>query len=716
MSLDQAYYFVMALLFIVTLLIVVFAAYIIAHRHQLFFGTRVLPGVLEQQVRQELDQWSEALGIVSERLLDLEREFSSYLDDARPVWTGSSAELDQEAADEVNRLFVMVAKAQAIVSDANTSAKSTEQQLVNVLHGLREAQVVIQAGEVEPQRRLSRPLTHAYQATSAELRTDLNGAYERTLDSLQRATSLMVEVDLAIQRVTGHGEAAQAAIARRHALGYPDGEVVAQFEEAQAALLRTQEVAATDPQAALAELPRVASRLFQCEQRAQRSNSELERVQAAFQHLDHLGQQLQRLRDDGYLLDDPRFYEDLEPSNLTQVAEALHQALDTMDETEAAERVAGLQVRVDMLRGRIDQAVATRDNISKRLVELTALRDACAARAPRTSEILAELELKHPQAALTAAEDVKEFDRYMREVAESFASIERALADRHLLAAAEGADLLEVRLTEQRDRLDALEALAPRLDEAYDNAAIDQILAEKLLAEAAALRTADGVPDVLDRSLHAQEKLATSVRALHEHPFANWLNVAESTRNLVMEVESLLLLQRMHVRNFTLAKARHAELVDEVDALLQRAEAETRDRPHIEAAIHGVRATLQDLADHFVTPRPEQQPSVGGNVLIAWVDNARKALDAVQRNWTQELDLIEAATTEVAAMNRLADAVQAQVVGFHTRPDTALARDRAIEANEALNRKAYEDAVRDAISAKSLLQQAMVEADAHDLD
>lgn len=662
-------------------------------------------------VDAELAHWSKSLGTASERLLDLETEFSMYFDAARPAWVGASAELDQVTADEVNRLFLTFSKAQDIAKEARTAADEVSlfrsATLLEVVNDLREAEVVIETGEKETKRRIFLPLSREYRATAAELLNELGGAYERASSLLQQTTEVLNVVDEARTTARGHRDVMSASIDARQQLGYPVAKLQLHFDAANAEFDRGRELADTDPRTASTIFAEASAQFIDGTRLADLGNRAVEFATSVAGQLDALKERVQQLRADGYVVREAGFDPDAENNRLAQVASAVLKLVDAMD-SEAADDLAN-RLREDLARFEraIDRTETARVGVPQKIEELTALRAENEQRTPDAQKILAELEAHHALTAFTEESDNIEEIAHLRVLAEQgFAAARVAHAEQRYLAAWSDVETLERLLDEQRVRLDELVTILQRLDEARDTSQKELAEVDRRLGEIATLRArAVGIGREAAEAAERYAADAESVRAAMQQERPDWLCNATATAELLARVTAVQTQMQQEVVDYRIAIDEHTRLSTEAKELLARAEAEHRDRYHVEAAIHAAIGALE-LASNAI-----QTSDVGGIVLRKQVAEAGENLKVAEKIWNTELSLIQTAISEVDAMNRLATSVRGAVFSYSIAADTSNADELLTAAAAAFKAKKYEDAVKFSAEASTRLRTARLVAE-----
>ena len=128
----------------------------------------------------EVARWKEKIEVAAERVLAIETEHPLYFATTARRWTGDSQELDRQAGDAVNHVFLLYSKAFELHDRARSLVEGAEaggvlgflassEPFDEAWRLLRDTEVRIETGEVEERRRIFLPLRGEYRGISANL-------------------------------------------------------------------------------------------------------------------------------------------------------------------------------------------------------------------------------------------------------------------------------------------------------------------------------------------------------------------------------------------------------------------------------------------------------------------------------------------------------------------------------------------------------------------
>lgn len=646
---------------------------------------------VEKLVEAELGRWSDALGTASERLLDLETEFSIYFDSGRKPWVGDSAELDQACADEVNRLFLMFSKAQDIHRAAQKAKEDAPILMTGALEGvlerLRTVEVTIEMGEREKRRRIFLPLSREYKASAAQLLEDLAGSYARAAELLEEATSLMERVDALRVAIAETSTKASSGIEHRATHGLPTEHLEQHARAGDADWLGGRATAATDPKQAVEYFENALEHLTECVRLCDLGNTAVDGVRDALpSRREELEARIAELRADGYAVREPGFDPDHELERLTRVGFSVVENLQASSDEPAHEIWVAIDKDLDALARALELTARAREGVPSRLAELEEQHAENNARVPDAAKILARLQKSHAQAAYDRESDNLDEIAQLRELTdEGFGSARQAHTAQHYLAARSDVEALAAMIGKRRALLDEVEAILKRLESARDTARELFGKAAKTLAETRSLcRSEKGITDELANAVQDTLSALRVARDLAAKDRPHWLELHSEAQRINMAANDQREDVAAEVAAYRIAQTEYKRLEAECVELLKRARRETRDRPHVEAMLVDAKKAIE-TAVHFT-----EHPGASGTKSVLEVNKAASWLDRAEKAWKSELAAIQSAEADLATAERRYQTVDGQNYGYSAYADASGALPHLRDARDARDAREWE--------------------------
>ncbi len=655
----------------------------------------------------ELARWQEKIGVAAERVLAIETEHPLYFATAAERWTGDSRELDRQAADAVNHVFLLYSKAFELHDRARYLVEGAAGRGgVLALFGsaepyeqawklLRESEVKIETGEAEERRRIFLPLRGEYRGISADLLDDLDAAYGTAYDKLRQVMEV-AERTRGLAGGAGRSAAeALAAAGRRGELGLPVEHLQQALDPWLERRLAADQLAASDPIAAGVELEEAIRELDLVAERARSGNAAIEAVRGPIQELGkELRRQVARLREAGFKLEEPGFDPDLRLDRGVVEARRIEQLLAGGEEREAARLRSALEQGLTELAEQLKESEAARAGVPEALDRLVAASRQLAARVPEAEATLSTMAAEHAAGAFREeADNLLELDQLSGRLDEWFEHIREDHGAQRYLSAVADLESAGRLLAEGVELLDAIDTVEARLVEARDSARQLAYRSQQHLgrldqfAGGSSHSSPLGIGAQLRRSI--SELVARTSVSLEEAggPRPQWLELevslaaaAEELALTVAQVEDELKAHRSAER---LARDLEARLGD----LERQVVAETRDREHIDRAVDDVArqlaAWVARLAEaDFSGSELERQ----GRELTAAFDQARVAFEA-------EMNLVRLAETRRRAAESLLRQVDGRDFGYGVIADGRSSRQALREIDRAWRGKDWEAAL-----------------------
>lgn len=614
-----------------------------------------------------------------------------YFDSGRAAWVGDSAQLDQDCADEVNRLFLMFSKAQDIHRQARKEADDAPilrvAALERVLERLRTVEVTIEMGEREKQRRIFLPLSREYRASAAELLEDLAGTYTRAVELLQEATGLMERVDELRTEVGTAASTAMAGVKFRADADLPSAHLEELSSAGQNAWLGGRSIAATDPRQAIEYLEHAAAHFAECTRIAELGNTAIRGVRELLPaRRAAIESRIKGLRDGGYTVREPGFDPGRELERLTRVGQRIEEQLGEPDDQTANDTWFALVADLDALERRIDVTEQARDEVPKRLAELRKLHAENDARRPDGEAILAELAAHHAPAAYDHESDNLQETAQLRKLTEEgFASAEKAHASQYYLAATEDVQTLTEIIAHRHALLDELDTIIERLEAAKAETHELFEAADARFAEIRGMREgAKGVDTQLSNDIAQAESGLAVTKDLASNERPHWLELLHSATDLASIAGALRDETSREIEAFNDAVVRHARIEAECAELMAKARGETRDRPHVEAVITDAKKSIDAAGDALASV------DTGGTEASLAVEAAEKWLDRARHAWRSELEAFQTAEADLVAAERRYDAVNGASYGYGAYADASSARSDLRRARKFAEQREWE--------------------------
>jgi hypothetical protein len=636
-------------------------------------------------VEAEMKSWEQALGTASERLLDLEREFSLYFDTGRPAWTGTSARLDQDCADEVNRVFLMFSKAKDIHDEAiemlDDASPIRTSPLEAILEHLKSAEVVIETGEVETRRRIFLPLTREYRADASKLLSDLSGSYERAAKLLEEATFLMERVDALRVRLASNSSDLSDAISTRSTAGFPVEHLVDAQGEGESKRAAGNRVADTDPKTAITHLERAAETLEEALHIATVGNAVIHHVrEEASGYRARLRARIDTMRENGWTVKEPGFDPDQRLDRAVRVGQRAIELVAGAEEEEANVVWSRLEADLEQLDQQLEATKDARDGVPKTLQEYRARFDENEARVPKAKEVLAELDAEHStQAYQRESDNLDEYAALREQVQAGFESVRKAHSGQRYLVALTDLETLDHALETSTALLDELEAILAELEKARKEARAQLGRAQKNLDGIdEARKDRLGIDAELDAEITEAREETGDIEALIGEERPHWLETRRRATEVATHSQELLDEVHRELNQHAEAVRLHHNLAERITELARQVRAETRDRPHVAALV-------SDTSDALERTRTKlDEPTIGGEELFVAVDEVRKWYDRAHQAWQTELDLIHQAEAELAAATRRYQQVDGTSYGYGVYASCSDAEDTLEEARQAI--------------------------------
>ena len=642
-------------------------------------------------VETELARWSKALGAASDRLLDLEREFSLYFDSGRAAWSGESAELDQQCADEVNRLFLMFAKAQDIYNAAKQATDDAPvlrvTALERVLERLHTAKITIEMGERETQRRIFLPLSREYTASAAKLLEDLAGTYTRAVELLQAATSLIERVDTLRVEVADLSADAERGVRARTDAGLPTEHLEQHARQGDADRLAGRSIAANDPKQAVDYFVQARDHLHECLRLTELGNEAMVGVRETLPaRRDTISQRVAALRSDGFAVLEPGFDPEHELERLTRVGSTVLQQLREPDDERAGATWRAIVTDLDNLDHGIELTERAREGVPRRLAELESQHRQNDGRVPDATRILKQLQTAHATAAYERESDnVDEIAALRDVVITGFESARAAHATQHYLAARSDVETLAQAIAHREALLDELETILERLEIARKQAAELFGKAAKTLSETQSLcRSERGVTDELANSVQETLSALSVARKLAADPRPHWLELRAEAERLNATANAQREETAAEVAAYRVARTEYRQLDKQCSELIKRARLETRDRPHVEAMLIDAKKAIESAAAFT------EKPGASGTRAMLEVDTAAKWLDRGRKAWKSELQAFQSAEADLTNALHRYERVHGASYGYGAFADASGAQQHMTGAQRAAERREWE--------------------------
>lgn len=656
-------------------------------------------------VEAETARWEDALGTASERLLDLEREFSMYFDSGRPAWTGASAELDQECADEVNRVFLMFSKAKdihdealAMLDDANPIRT---RPLEKILDHLQSANVTLETGEHETRRRIFLPLTREYQADAGKLLSDLSGSYERAARLLEEATSLMERVDELRRTLSTVSSDLSEAIASRADAGFPMDHLDTSRDEGEAARADGNALADTDPRTAIDHLEKALDVLEETLHVATVGNAVLHHVrEEAPGYRARLRARIETMRENGWQVREPGFDPDQRLEKAVRVGQRAIELVAAAKEEDANVAWTRLEHDLEQLDEQLTATKDARDGVPKTLQTYRSRFEDLEARLPRARDVLAELEAEHARRAFEEESDnLAEYEKLRDGLRTGFDSVNTAHAAQRYLAALSDLETIDHGLQLMKGLLDALVGKLDELERARKHARTQIERAEKNLdAIDRARKGRLGVDPELQAEITEVNEAAADARAMIEEERPHWREADQRATRTASLSQQLLDEVHAELEKHVEAVRLHANLRTRIADLQRKVQEEKRDRPHVGALVSDAAEALERTRTRL------DEENVGGEELFVAVDEVRKWYDRAEQAWKSELQAIFAAEAEIAAAQQRYDQVDGTSYGYSVYATCSDAEEDLRAAREAAATRDWDAAVTAAARAKRKIE------------
>ncbi|MCP3959046.1 MAG: hypothetical protein GY719_14440 [bacterium] len=655
---------------------------------------------------EELGRWKEKIEVAAERVLKIETEHPLYFAATAERWRGESKQLDQEAADAVNHVFLLYSKAFELHNEADGLVQGAGawevQPFEQAWQLLRETEVRIETGEAEERRRIFLPLNHEYRGSSANLLDDLGAAYGAAYDKLQRVMEV-AEKARSLRQEAGRAAAeALEASNRRGELGLPVEHLKEALDPVLERRLAADAMAATDPVAASRELEEAIPALGELAERARSGNAAVEAVRGPIQTLGQkLRGEVERLRGAGYRLEEPGFDPDLRLDRGVDEARRVEDMLAAGEEAEAADLRQALERGLSDLEQQLEASEAARDGVPVKLDELIAASHELAGRAPAAQETLRALRAEHAlEAFRDEADNLKELRELLGRLDEWFAHIREDHREQRYLSAVADLERAESLLAEGTDLVDAVGEIERQLNEARDGARELAFRSKQLLVRLDEL-AGDPVPGLGAELRRSISDLMTRAAAGLEEvggPRPQWLELEAALGGVEEELKLTVAKVEEELEAHDAAKRLARELASRHGGLDRQVAAETRDRAHVARAVDEAARQLASWKARL------DEADFSGSELLRQGRELESAVEQAHGTFETEMDLVRLAETRSRAAESLLRQVNGRGFGYGVVADCRIGRGHLERIEHAWGRQDWEAVVSSAEDAQESIE------------
>lgn len=658
---------------------------------------------------QELETWQQNLSTAAERLLEVESQYPLYFATGTLRWTGSSQTLDQRCADAVNRLYLLYSRAYELLGEAQSLAGKASgiraAPYDRAWNLLRETPVVFETGSPtsdQDHRRIFLPLSEEYRSTARGLLQDLDQAYGAAIDLLAEITRIDERLRDLLEEVETSASETMSTCVRREELGLPTAHLLKLLEPELARRDEARGPLRSDPLGAIAILEPCRDRLTEIHRRGELGNRIVERVRGPLRELsESLSQRIEELRREGYKVQEPGFDPDLRLARAKDQAEQVAERVETGDEDGAEKDSLDLQHNLEELREHLEATAAARQEIPRELEVLGNRTRQLEGRMPEARDHLEILRRDHDPAAFAEESDNLQA---LSELLGKLGDWQRYIAEDHrderYLSALADLDTCDDLLIRGGLLVDEIVAVRSALETARQSSRDLASSLSRLLEQLPKPDTEPpGLGEDLRRLLATARDDAREALASMDQPRPHWLEIAAVAGAAQLELQRLLERTQTELGAFAEAQALEVQLRGESSSLAEQVEQETRDRPHVHAAVEEVTHRLEswkgDLDGHLL----------GGSELLSQGRDVQARLAWARGVFTTEMDTVRHAESEIAALRSLLDREDRRSLGYGVVTDCGEGR-RALSEMQALCRsRDWESVVRRAQEALRSIEQ-----------
>ncbi len=667
---------------------------------------------LEIKVGDELARWKEKIEVAAERVLAIETEHPLYFATTAERWTGESRALDEEAADAVNRVFLLYSKAFELHGQAEALAAGAPGGILGLLASnrpleeawklLRETEVRIETGEAEERRRIFLPLRGEYRGTSARLLDDLGAAYRNAYDRLRQVMEV-AERARGLAESAGRAAAeALAAASRRGELGLPVEYLQRELDPWLERRRAADELVATDPVAAGAQLEEAAGELRRLAERAAAGNAAIEAVRGPIQALGReLRAEVERLRRAGFELREPGFDPDLRLDHGVAEARRIEDLLAAGEEQEATRLRAALEQGLEELQQQLAASEAARAGVPETLQRLEAACRQLASRVPEAEATLRGLAAEHAAEAFRdEADNLQELATLLGRLAEWFEHIREDHREQRYLSALADLERAEGLLAEGRELIDAVSAIEQQLNQARDDAKELAYRSQQLLGrlDELAVEGAPGIGAELRRSI--DDLVARTTASLEEAggPRPQWLELEAALGAAAEELQLTVAQVEQELEAHRAAEKTARELERRLRDLERRVTGEHRDREHVARGVDEVARQLAAWSARL------GEPDFSGSELERQGKELAAAFDQARGSFEAEMDLVRQAEARRRGAETLLRQVDGRSFGYGVVADCRAGRRVLRQVDDAWRRRDWEAALSLAEEARQAIE------------